>query len=61
MAEIPESAAPTAASSSRGPVTHLLWFFALVYVAEGSGGLISQPLNYYLKQAHGWAPLQTTI
>jgi len=39
-------------------MTHLLWFFALVYVAEGSGGLISQPLNYYLKQVHGWTPLQ---
>ena len=31
-------------------MTHLLWFFALVYVVEGLGqigGLISQPLNYY--------------
>jgi hypothetical protein len=39
-------------------MTRLLWFFALVYVAEGSGGLISQPLNYYLKQVHDWSPLQ---
>jgi len=39
-------------------MTHLLWFFALVYVAEGAGGLISQPLNYYLKQVHGWTPPQ---
>jgi predicted MFS family arabinose efflux permease len=39
-------------------MTHLLWFFALVYVAEGSGGLLSQPLNYYLKQVNGWTPLQ---
>ncbi|HXX50859.1 MAG TPA: MFS transporter [Xanthobacteraceae bacterium] len=47
----------------RGSMTHLLWFFALVYVVEGLGqigGLISQPLNYYLKQVHGWTPLQIT-
>jgi MFS family permease len=60
MAEIPETAAPAAANLARGSVSHLLWFFALVYVAEGSGGLISQPLNYYLKQVHGWTPLQIT-
>src|SRR5689334_3694067 len=38
-------------------------FFALVYVAEGfgqTGGLIAQPLNYYLKQTFGWDPLQVT-
>ena len=38
-------------------------FFALVYVVEGIGqigGLISQPLTYYLKQAHGWTALQVT-
>ena len=56
--EIQKSAAPAASSSARGSMTHLLWFFALVYVAEGSGGLISQPLNYYLKQVNGWTPLQ---
>ena len=42
---------------------HLLWFFALVYVVEGLGqigGLIAQPLNYYLKQVQGWTPLQIT-
>jgi hypothetical protein len=44
--EIEKSVAPAASSSARS-MTHLLWFFALVYVAEGSGGLISQPLNYY--------------
>ena len=58
MVQIPESIAPAASSSARGSTTHLLWFFALVYVAEGSGGLISQPLNYYLKQVNGWTPLQ---
>ena len=49
--------------SERGSMTHLLWFFALVYVVEGLGqigGLISQPLNYYLKQVQGWTPLQIT-
>ncbi len=44
-------------------MSHLLWFFALVYVVEGVGqigGLIAQPLNYYLKQVYGWTPLQIT-
>jgi predicted MFS family arabinose efflux permease len=44
-------------------MSHLLLFFALVYVVEGIGqigGLIAQPLNYYLKQVHGWSPLQIT-
>jgi MFS family permease len=38
-------------------------FFALVYVVEGlgqTGGLIAQPLNYYLKQSFGWTPVQVT-
>jgi predicted MFS family arabinose efflux permease len=50
-------------ASERGSMAHLLWFFALVYVVEGLGqigGLISQPLNYYLKQVQGWTPLQIT-
>src|ERR1700689_5739690 len=49
--------------SDRGLTTHLLVFFALVYVVEGVGqvgGLIAQPLSYYLKQAQGWTPLQVT-
>lgn len=52
-----------ARSSDRGPTTHLLIFFALVYVVEGVGqvgGLIAQPLSYYLKQVHGFTPLQVT-
>jgi MFS family permease len=43
--------------------TRLLVFFALVYVVEGVGqvgGLIAQPLSYYLKEVHGWTPLQVT-
>jgi MFS family permease len=38
-------------------------FFGLVYVVEGigqTGGLISQPLNYYLKQTFGWTPVQVS-
>src|SRR5437762_2900404 len=38
-------------------------FFGLVYVVEGvgqTGGLIAQPLNYYLKQNFGWTPVQIT-
>jgi MFS family permease len=38
-------------------------FFGLVYVVEGlgqAGGLIAQPLNYYLKQVFGWTPVQVT-
>jgi MFS family permease len=44
-------------------ISNLLIFFALVYVVEGLGqvvGLISQPLNYYLKEVYGWTPLQVT-
>jgi hypothetical protein len=36
MMEIQKSVAPAASSSSRGSMAHLLWFFALVYVAEGA-------------------------
>ena len=38
-------------------------FFGLVYVVEGigqTGGLIAQPLNYYLKQIFGWTPVQVS-
>ena len=51
------------ADANTSTVQHLLIFFALVYVVEGLGqivGLISQPLNYYLKEVHGWNPLQVT-
>jgi MFS family permease len=40
-----------------------MWFFALVYIVEGlgqTGGLIAQPLNYYLKQVFDWTPVQVT-
>src|SRR6516225_1013978 len=51
------------ADADAGTIRRLLLFFALVYVVEGLGqivGLISQPLNYYLKEVHGWSPLQVT-
>ena len=38
-------------------------FFALVYVVEGigqTGGLIAQPLSFFLKQTFGWTPVQVT-
>jgi predicted MFS family arabinose efflux permease len=53
----------SASAREGGSMSHLLWFFALVYIVEGLGqigGLISQPLNYYLKQVQGWTPLQIT-
>jgi MFS family permease len=51
------------ATGDRAAVHHLLLFFALVYVVEGLGqigGLIAQPLNYYLKASQGWTPVQIT-
>ena len=50
-------------SADKRSIEGLLWFFALVYLVEGLGqigGLISQPLNYYLKEVQGWTPLQVT-
>jgi len=56
-------AAPAAHAHDHRLVDRLLWFFALVYIVEGLGqvvGLISQPLTFYLKQVHGWTPVQVT-
>ena len=37
-------------------------FFAIVYAVEGIGqaksGIVWQPLTYFLKQAHGWSPVE---
>jgi MFS family permease len=52
-----------APAQERALTNRLLLFFALVYLVEGVGqvsGLIAQPLSYYLKQVHGWTPLQVT-
>jgi predicted MFS family arabinose efflux permease len=57
------SAATLQQDADQHAVKRLLLFFALVYVVEGLGqivGLISQPLNYYLKEVHGFSPLQVT-
>ena len=63
MADPAPAVETNAISNERASIAHLLWFFALVYVVEGLGqigGLISQPLTYYLKQVHDWTPLQIT-
>jgi MFS family permease len=52
-----------AATDDKRATDRLLIFFALVYVVEGLGqvgGLISQPLNYYLKTVQSWTPVQVT-
>jgi MFS family permease len=57
-----DPAAPAQAEERR-QVSRLMWFFALVYIVEGfgqTGGLISQPLNYYLKEVYRWTPVQVT-
>jgi predicted MFS family arabinose efflux permease len=54
---------PAAVPEAKAAINRLLIFFALVYVVEGLGqivGLISQPLNYYLKEVQGFTPLQIT-
>jgi hypothetical protein len=41
----------------------LMVFFALVYIVEGlgqTGGLVGQPLNYFLKEQYGWSPVEVT-
>jgi MFS family permease len=66
MNEQPRSAAMELSqhqAADKAATRQLLLFFALVYVVEGLGqvgGLIAQPLNYYLKTAQGWTPLQIT-
>src|SRR5438445_4434652 len=52
-----DSAAPLA---DAGAIRRLMLFFGVVYIVEGlgqTGGLIAQPLNYYLKEVHGWSPV----
>jgi MFS family permease len=61
-----EQFAPTqtdAPARHRVVTNRLLVFFALLYVVEGVGqvgGLIAQPLSYFLKEVHGWTPFQVT-
>jgi MFS family permease len=63
MNERPLAPTTGTAPHDKRTINRLLVFFALVYVVEGVGqivGLISQPLNYYLKEALGWTPVQVT-
>jgi MFS family permease len=63
MNEPPLSSQAGAPPDDKRTIDRLLVFFALVYVVEGMGqivGLISQPLNYYLKEALGWTPVEVT-
>src|SRR5207248_1390790 len=63
MTEAAATATATAEQPERAELRRLMLFFALVYLAEGvcqSDGLIAQPLNYYLKQVHGWSAVQIT-
>jgi MFS family permease len=55
-----EMAAPVA---DTGAIRRLMLFFGIVYVVEGlgqTGGLIAQPLSYFLKEFHGWTPVEVT-
>ena len=50
-------------AEDRAHIRRLMLFFGMVYVVEGigqTGGIISQPLNYYLKEVHAWTPVQVT-
>jgi BT1 family len=44
-------------------IRRLMVLFAVLYVVEGlgqTGGLIAQPLSYFLKTVEGWTPVQVT-
>src|SRR5262245_17686609 len=63
MAELAASEKAPEHAAERSQLRRLMLFFALVYVVEGlgqAGGLIAQPLNYYLKEAPGWSPVEVT-
>ena len=63
MNEAPPSLPADAPAHDRSAINRLLLFFAIVYVVEGLGqvgGLIAQPLSYYLKQEQGWTPSQVS-
>ncbi|MBO0709650.1 MAG: MFS transporter [Acetobacteraceae bacterium] len=52
-------------ADSQRRIRRLMLFFAVVYLVEGIGqakvGVIWQPLNYYLKQVHGWTPVEISL
>ncbi len=49
-------------ASESNSVRRLMLFFAVVYTVEGIGqakvGIVWQPLLHFLKEVHGWTPLQ---
>src|SRR5215470_4601145 len=60
-----DAASPGSAALSpdRRAIRRLMLFFGIVYVVEGlgqTGGLIAQPLTYFLKEFHGWTPVEVT-
>jgi MFS family permease len=60
----PIAAAEGASSAEdRQHIRQLMLYFGLVYVVEGmcqTGGIIAQPLSYYLKEVHSFTPVQLT-
>jgi MFS family permease len=63
MNEQPLSLHADVPALDRQVMNRLLLFFALVYVVEGVGqvgGLIAQPLSFYLKEVDGWTALQVS-
>ncbi len=60
----PSSSAPAdTPAAHRAATRRLMMFFALVYMVEGTGqigGLIAQPLTFYLKQALSWSASDVT-
>src|SRR5689334_7590036 len=61
MTEISAASPIALTAESRKQITRITVFLSLVYVVEGfgqTGGLIAQPLNYYLKEVQGFSPVQ---
>jgi MFS family permease len=63
MNEDSRSRDSSALRPDRDSMRRLMVFFGIAYVVEGlgqTGGLIAQPLSYYLKEVHGWTAVQVT-
>jgi hypothetical protein len=63
MVEQLSSQRTEAPARDEAAIRRLMIFFALVYIVEGAGqigGLLAQPLSYFLKEVHGWTALQVT-
>lgn len=61
MDQRPSSMSAGTRSGDRALTRRLLLFFSSVYAVEGLAqpdGLVAQPLNFYLKTAEGWTPIQ---